>query len=92
MRKIRLELDSLAVESFATLAPEAEAGTVRGRADLAIGDAFVPRDTSDGCGDIIVPATKAQTCPSTCAGPSCPGTCGGPDCSWLTTPCATCIY
>lgn len=88
MRKVRLEIETLEVESFATAAAAGDRGTVRGRAESALGDAFdIPRDTSDGCGDVII-VTKAPTC----AGPSCPGTCGGPDCSWLTTPCATCIY
>ncbi|HET7459828.1 MAG TPA: hypothetical protein VFJ82_01220 [Longimicrobium sp.] len=81
MNKLRLEIDALVVESFATAAADDGSGTVRGRMD-------VPRE--DTPGDIIVvPETQAKTCPYTCW-----ETCGwsncATNCSCITTPCTTC--
>jgi hypothetical protein len=92
MKKLKLEIEALAVESFATATSPGEAGTVRGRAELAGAGAYdVPRNTPGAeCDVIIVPYTQAPSCPYTCAGDTCPGTCVT-DCSCITTPCTTCV-
>ena len=83
MGKIRLDIDALAVESFATAATAATAegaGTVRGRMD-------VPRETDPG-DIVIVRETEAKTCRYTCWD-TCQMTCAT-NCSCITFPCAGC--
>jgi len=83
MDKLKLEMDALVVESFATAERVQDAGTVRGR------DFDVPREDTPG-EVIIIPQTQAKTCPYTCF-----ETCGWSNCvtncSCITTPCATCV-
>lgn len=86
MDKLRLEMDALVVESFATAELEPGAGTVRGR--------FFDVPREDTPGEVIItpppPETQARTCPYTCW-----ETCGRSNCvtncTCLTTPCATCV-
>ena len=64
MRKLRLEIDALRVESFDTSAPAAGAGTVRAHADAVVGDFEA----------ITTPQTQQASCIDTCK-LSCFGTC-----------------
>lgn len=51
MRKLRLELDALAVDTFETAAAGGARGTVLGRGFLAVGDGRVGVvDATGGCG------------------------------------------
>jgi len=82
MGKLRLEMDALVVESFATAQRVPGAGTVRGRY------LDVPREDTPG-ETVTVPETQGRTCPYTCW-----ETCGWSacvtNCSCITTPCAGC--
>lgn len=83
MNKLRLEMDALVVESFATAGREQGAGTVRGR--------FFDVPREDTPGEVItVPVTQARTCPYTCW-ETCGVTVCVTNCSCITTPCATCV-
>lgn len=84
MNKLRMDIDALVVESFATDASAEGTGTVRGRMD-------VPReDTGDVAITPPVPATQEKTCPYTCW-ETCGWTACVTNCSCITTPCATCV-
>ena len=63
MRKLRLELDDLAVESFATAEGEGAQGTVRGLDDYVIIEDDV----------VLMPRTDETvcTCPTGCTGLTC---------------------
>jgi hypothetical protein len=66
MRKLKLEIDALRVESFDTRATVAGTGTVRGRADaVGMEDEYVA---------ITTPQTQKVSCIGTC-NISCLGTC-----------------
>lgn len=81
MRKLRLDLEQLAVDSFGT--GEARGvGTVRARAETD------PQPIDDG-GVVAITATMWQTCPFTCQGDTCYITCVT-NCSCRTQPCDTC--
>lgn len=105
MRKLRLDMDELRVESFdTTAAGGARRGTVRGNAD---GVASAEPDTCQSqdaqCSD---DSNCAQSCPWTCAGDpvscggscegschTCPDTCGrtcGETCDYVS--CDTCLF
>ena len=73
MRKVRLELDSLAVESFVPVAAAPERGTVRAHDSGHSCDVpcATPRPTED-------PA--ADTCAATCARESCAWSCEASTC------------
>ena len=73
MRKMRLELDALAVESFAAAEAGAPRGTVRGHVSLYYEDCS-PSETCDG-GNTC--AGTCQSCNGTCVY-SCHATCGCP--------------
>ena len=83
MRKLRLELDALTVESFPTTADERNArGTVRAREECdSCGCSLGPNDVyTCGC---KVSACPCDTCDTSCA--------GGPFCDCLPSgPCETC--
>ncbi|HEX6746812.1 MAG TPA: hypothetical protein VF092_05900 [Longimicrobium sp.] len=92
MRKIKLDLDALSVDSFVTAA-SGGVGTVRARADLGQFEALdIPRDSFNNICDTIIiapPRTQAATCPVTCQGDTCIITCITA-CSCITLPCAGC--
>jgi hypothetical protein len=75
MRKIKLQLESLAVESFQTLAAEQAAGTVVGQ----------QRGTNVSCPASCI--NSACTCPgiTDCGGATCEGSCAGYTCSCYCT-------
>lgn len=76
--KMKLDLDELQVESFETVAGEAERGTVHGYITGTLGcnctdDTCASCEgTCDTCADTC-PNTCRNTCPATCA--TCPETC-----------------
>lgn len=76
MKKLRLELDELAVESFAANERDGSRGTVAGREFTQYADECVtPNGTCErGCWDGTVAYSCAATCQGSCA--SCQGTCG----------------
>jgi hypothetical protein len=92
MKKLRLDVDALAVQSFATHASPG-AGTVIG-AVQAVAQSYPNCSEIDGCpsawnctpnGTCYDPScaqqnTCAQTCPNTCAN-TCPQSCYAPACS-----------
>jgi hypothetical protein len=91
MEKLKLEMDSLVVESFATGHASTSSGTVRGRLGADEGDmaimAPVPKTA-----DVTCPATCKFTCANTCdytCGDTCYITCVTA-CSCITLPCAGC--
>jgi hypothetical protein len=78
MRKLRLEIDALAVESFDTHAVAEGAGTVRGMASYPDG-CFPPSDSQDPFLDTCGYATCAgNTCWYSCNGTCNCGTVGCP--------------
>lgn len=77
MKKIRLQLDALAVESFETTAAEKAKGTVFGEECSCLTDCTCP-----GC------PTCDNTCPLSCNGTCNEFTCGGDD-TCLDSPCQT---
>jgi hypothetical protein len=62
MRKIRLDIDELAVESFNTAEEQADAGTVNGHAATETCQTYL----FEGCGK-----TQFQTCAATRLGSPC---------------------
>ncbi|HEX8243677.1 MAG TPA: hypothetical protein VF541_09280 [Longimicrobium sp.] len=85
MRKLRLELEQLTVDSFN--AGEARgAGTVRARGDSE--PEVCPQPIDDG-GEVAITATWWRTCPNTCQGDTCYISCVT-RCSCRTDPCDTC--
>jgi hypothetical protein len=75
MKKLRLELDELRVESFETVAPARSRGTVRGQD--ATENTWCGQDSCDG------------TCYTDCWGLGCPGGGGGSDaCNPSQWPCS----
>lgn len=67
MRKLRLDLDELAVESFSTLAQgKASRGTVRGRADTEEYTCGGCTITENGCQDYTVFCSYGDTGGCTC--------------------------
>jgi len=84
MRKLRLDLEQLAVDSFGT--GEARGvGTVRARSDSGPDVCLQPVD-----GEFVaITATVVQTCPVTCQGDTCYISCVT-RCSCQTQPCDTC--
>lgn len=70
MRKLRLDMDDLRVESFETSAGESGAGTVRGH-ELTVNR--VTDRTSTSCGQVICDRQTVQTCVS--CGDGCSVTC-----------------
>ena len=74
MRKLRLKLDELAVESFAPAGLAAERGTVRGHVSLYWEDCL-PSETCPGAG---WPCEETQqSCDGTCYVHTCQPGCGG---------------
>lgn len=73
MRKLRLDLDQLAVESFDTAAKEAEKGTVVAEQQCTC----LTQCTCPGCPscDDTCPVTCAYTCDDPSCGESCYGSC-----------------
>ena len=80
MAKMKLELDTLAVDSFDTTAAEKERGTVFGEQCTCYTNCTCP-----GCYtcDNTCPATCAYTCDDNTCAASCNGTCDG--CGGTTT-------
>jgi hypothetical protein len=81
MNKLKLKLDELAVESFATCGTEREKGTVFAEACTCPGVTCAntcPATCAYTCDDATCPQcpTCAATCANTCDDPSCNGTCG----------------
>ena len=91
MRKLRLDLQELQVESFALESPHPAPGTVRGH-DSEVLYPMDDYDYGDGGGGggggaytvgtcigptFCCPPTWRPTCPATCYG-TCPFTCDGP--------------
>lgn len=66
MRKIKLQLESLAVESFDTTQQEPADGTVAGH---QLGTRYTCASCEDSC------IQTACTCIETCGGSTCEGTC-----------------
>lgn len=79
MRKIRLDVEGLAVDSFATHAEGTDAGTVRGHERTnawdcvysLTGTEHCPCDSEASCFDCIHSAVA--TCQFTCTAPGCDG-------------------
>jgi hypothetical protein len=77
MRKLSLNADDLAVQSFATFNPEVHRGTVRANDNTDVDTCNGPGTTcASGCTrvDTCPQVTCAASCAGTCA--SCPATCG----------------
>lgn len=73
MQKLKLSLDDLAVDSFATHDPQAHPGTVRGNAGEETEEAAAITGWSWLCG-----TCKGSTCESTCNEDiTCVNSCGG---------------
>lgn len=100
MKKIRIDVDALAVESFATTPePRREKGTVRGHASMdetcldyscegSCDWTFcVPYCTDEGCAP--TPAGTCQTCGGSC-GATCYAGCGGGSGGGDPTACTAC--
>ena len=86
MRKLRLDLEQLAVDSFGT--GEARGvGTVRARSES--GPDVCPQPIDDGGGEAAITVTWWRTCPNTCQGDTCYVSCVTA-CSCRTQPCDTC--
>ena len=79
MKKMRLDIEQLAVESFGTAGPARPRGTVRGHVPET---QLYPTCYLTECGQ--------NTCAETC-GNSCHGTCGEATCGEATCGGATCI-
>ncbi|HVH11786.1 MAG TPA: hypothetical protein VM759_01980 [Longimicrobium sp.] len=83
MRKLRLDLDAVQVESFVTDAAAGGRGTVDARQRITFGCPPPSQNTCAGtcsCGCGTGALTCDWTCGSTCAA-SCNGTCGDPTCA-----------
>ncbi len=81
MNKLKLDLESLAVETFDTAAPAEPRGTVHGLS----GTCTDPESCDYWCQSLWPSdcCTAAATCPASCNGScneSCYGTCGGLTC------------
>lgn len=88
MRKLRLELDALKVETFAPAEGAAARGTVRGHASLFWEDCQ-PSETCPGAGWPC--EYTEQSCNGTCYQQSCqPGGCGSGGCGDPSDPAITC--
>ena len=72
MVKLKLEIDALQVESFATRPTPSDTGTVRAHADFAVEEA-------ENAEAITTPYTQQVSCWGTCKA-SCYGTCVDPSC------------
>jgi hypothetical protein len=85
MRKLTLNLESLAVQSFETTPGDGGGrGTVLGRGGAVAGPGVVPRDTyPNGCPSPLCVDTPLASCDGSC-GNSCYDSCNGS--------CASCIY
>ena len=72
MRKLKLDVDTLAVDSFEALPPQAERGTVEG---------YAPTNPNAHTCNPLVGTCFGYTCFRTCicTGPANPGTCGPND-------------
>ena len=68
MRKLKLSLDALQVESFQPAGPEARRGTVPGHAGTYYYDESCFESCNGGC-------TVYASCGGGCGSYSCPGTC-----------------
>lgn len=88
MRKLKLEIDDLRVESFRTVPSTAPFGTVHGHSDEAGGEAEdteTATETGDGflslvtcgCGATRCGASCVRTCDSCVGSPSCATVCLG---------------
>ena len=77
MRKLKLEVEDLRVESFDTLADmEVPRGTVRGHGDSEGSGCDVSQCLEDSCGcPLTGPTCAILSCNGTCYN-SCPNTCG----------------
>jgi hypothetical protein len=74
MRKVRLELDTLVVETFAPAEARTERGTVRGHASLYWEDCY----QTETCDPAVYPCGPSQqSCAGTCYENTCAPGCGG---------------
>ena len=86
MKKMRLELEELAVESFETAGMPAERGTVQGQ------------EITARCSDFLAECTERTCGGYTCDGPSCPAlscdACGSYYCATADYSCGafSCVY
>jgi hypothetical protein len=78
MKKLRLELDALEVESFSTFDDAKGRGTVEGRASEAWNSNCCPQSASVPVACVCVSAEEGGTCETTCNPNDC-ATCNG---SW----------
>ena len=85
MRKLTLNLEALAVQSFETTpADEAARGTVLGRNGFNVGVGVLPRDTyPHGCPSPLCVDTPMASCDGSCVD-TCHDSCAGS--------CASCVY
>lgn len=74
MRKLKLDLDQLVVDSFSTQVRPKRGGTVHGQ----VCTCYTQCDTCPGC------PTCDASCNGTCGGATCAGTCGGGTCGGAT--------
>lgn len=79
MRKLRLDPDTLAVESFQPAALRVPAGTVHGRDD----GPSAPNDCATADATCAVSCDPCATCDTSCA--------GGPFCDCLPSGCESCL-
>ena len=102
MKKLKLDMDDLRVESFHTAgAPTLKRGTVRGHATLRHCTEFVDCTIDFGCGtvgcgtgDCTNVASCNGTCDASCNGScaSCAATCGNSCGGTCDATCASCAY
>jgi hypothetical protein len=90
MKKLKLELDELQVESFQTERGMVQRGTVKGNAPpTSFCTEYIDCTWDFGCETQL--ASCEGTC-NTCAGGSCEGTCGGSCYGTCDASCNTCGY
>lgn len=87
MKKLRLTLEALEVESFSTLAHPGQRGTVQGRASIGSYTDCCPPSASVELACLCASIEMNQTCETTCNPNQC-HTCNGAwSCACETNPC-----
>ncbi len=90
MKKLRLELDNLQVESFATDRGEGDRGTVEGHISTRCTGGGMTCDAGNTCGDNATCGQNA-TCYVSCNG-SCPNPCTNENSYCFNNSCFNCSY
>jgi hypothetical protein len=79
MKKLRLELDEISVESFHVQNGDGEPGTIHGNQEAETGDAVAITGWSWLCGSCDATCGAGATCPISCGGQY-PTACNSPYC------------